>query len=171
MGIPLTVSFHPGLLHTPTRQRFPAMVVPLQLKDGTTVAIQRTYLAQDGSGKAGTGTDRMTLGPSKGAAVKLAPCDKVLGLCEGVETALSVMQLYPKTPVWCALGASNLKHVEPPDTVRQILIYADADAAGQKAAQEAAQVLAIPGRTVKILTPSGKGIGDFNDVLRAGRGT
>jgi DNA primase len=57
-----------------------------------------------------------------------------------------------------------LRSVELPAAVREVVIAADNDEPGEKAARDAAQRFLAEGRCVKIARPSkGK---DFNDVLR-----
>jgi hypothetical protein len=53
----------------------------------------------------------------------------------GIETALSVLQATGK-PVWACLGTSGLKAVILPPEVKTVVIAADADEAGEKAAQD-----------------------------------
>ena len=58
----------------------------------------------------------------------------------------------------------RLRAVELPDAVREVIIAADNDEPGEKAALDAAQRFLAEGRRVKIARPS-KG-SDFNDLLR-----
>jgi len=109
----------------------------------------------------------LSLGHLGDGAVRLAPAAEVLGLCEGWETGLSALQLYG-LPVWASLGASRMHRVRVPDLVRRVVIFADNDVAGRKAAERTAQVHRDLGRTVELRLPA-HGI-DFNDELNA-RGT
>ncbi len=57
----------------------------------------------------------------------------------------------------------GLKAVMVPDNVREVVILADGDDAGESAAQEAAERFLTQGREVRIARPpTGK---DFNDLL------
>jgi putative DNA primase/helicase len=104
----------------------------------------------------------MSLGLLGDGAVRLAPIGEVIGLCEGFETGLSAMQLY-NLPVWCALGASRMHRVALPQAVRKVVIFADNDDAGRKAAERTAKVHRFDGRSVEIRLPT---VGtDFNDEL------
>src|SRR3546814_15322638 len=53
-------------------------------------------------------------------------------------------------PVWVACGAAFMRHMVIPETVRTLIIAADNDAAGESAAQRAADALNIGGRDVRI---------------------
>jgi DNA primase len=77
----------------------------------------------------------MALGPIGAGAVHLAAPTEELVLAEGIETALSVLQATGK-PVWACLGTSGLKAVILPPEVKTVVIAADADEAGEKAAQD-----------------------------------
>jgi putative DNA primase/helicase len=166
VAIPPTLRFHPALFHKDHNgvvTHHPAMVAAVQNIDGRIVAIHRTYLKSGGSGKAEVNLQKMALGPIRGAAVRLAPAAPILCLTEGLETALSIQQATGMAS-WAALGTANLARVELPELVREIVIAADGDQPGERAAQAAAQRLLAQGRKIRIMRPpSGQ---DFNDVLR-----
>ena len=88
----------------------------------------------------------------------------VLGVGEGIETMLAVAQACPNLGVWAALSTSGLKNLELPEVVREIIIAADGDDAGEQAADHAAERFIREGRTVRIAYP-GRGR-DFNDLIR-----
>ena len=94
--------------------------------------------------------------------MRLAPAGPELVLSEGIETGLSVQQA-TGLPVWATLSTSGLRSVILPPEVETVIIAADADEPGEKAAQEAARRFIAEGRTVKIARPP-KGM-DFNDLL------
>ena len=84
--------FHAGLKH-PSGGVWPAMVALVTKgADGTPLAIHRTYLANDGAGKAPIDPSKMMLGPCRGGAVRLAITDGALMVGEGIETCLAAMQ-------------------------------------------------------------------------------
>jgi putative DNA primase/helicase len=68
-----------------------------------------------------------------GCAVQLMPAGDVLGVAEGVETALSAALMHG-VPVWAALNTSLLARFEPPPGVTTLRVYADRDEAGLTAA-------------------------------------
>ena len=72
---------------------WPAMVALVTRGvDDVPLAIHRTFLARDGSGKAPVDPQKMMLGPCRGGAVRLAPAGDVLMVGEGIETCLAAMQ-------------------------------------------------------------------------------
>ena len=160
---PPTLRYHPALKHGPTGLLLPAMIAAVTAWPSREVtAIHRTFLRLDGQDKAPVTQAKMMLGPCAGGAVRLAPADDELVLAEGIETALSVFQSSGKL-VWACLSTSGLKSVLLPPEVKTIIIAADGDEPGEKAAEEAAGRLYREGREVKIAKPP---LGmDFNDLL------
>ena len=129
---------------------------------GLGVAIHRTFLARNGDGKAPVEPQKMMLGPCRGAAVRLAPATAALMVGEGIETCLAAMQATGR-PAWAALSTSGLRSLELPADVKEIIILADGDDAGEQAALTAAMRWKCEGRTVRIARPP-RGM-DFNDLL------
>lgn len=164
--IPPRLRFHDMLKHQPTDGWRPAMVALVTGRDDRPVAVHRTFLNRDGSGKAPVEPDRMTLGPIAGAAVRLAPVAARLAVGEGIETCLSVMQ-ETGLPTWAALSTTGLKLLELPDVVREVVILADGDDEGEAAARAAALRWKREGRRVQIARPP-RGL-DFNDMIRGRR--
>jgi hypothetical protein len=142
------------------------MVAAVQNLAGEIAAIHRTFLTGDGR-KAPVEPVKMALGPIRGCAVRFAKAGERLALAEGIETALAVAQACPDLAVWCALSASNLPLIELPATVREVIIAADGDEAGQQAAQVAALRFTGDGRKA-LITRTARGL-DFNDYLRRER--
>jgi len=166
VALPNSLRFHPGLRIDPHNDaEFPAMVAAVTDLAGSIVAIQRTFLALDGKGKASFERPKRALGPVGQGAVCLAPAGPVVGLAEGIETGLSAMEIF-RVPVWCALG-SNLARLVLPERVRNVAIFADRGEAGERAAAVASRTFHDQGRKVAIRFPErGK---DFNDELKARR--
>lgn len=149
----------------------PAMIAALHdgglHGEGRFVAIQRTFFDRDDARRARDLTDpRMTLGRPDRAAVMLGTATSVLGLAEGVETALSAMILFG-IPVWATLGAERLDQIAIPNRVRQLILFPDNDMAGEIGAANAIKAYAIPGRDIAVEFPP-TGFKDWNDVLREG---
>jgi hypothetical protein len=160
---PPTIRFHKACWHSGARRPFPAMVAAVQGPDGRLVAVQRTYLRPDGSGKADVNPAKKALGPTSGGAVRLAAASDGLLIGEGIERTLSAMQASGR-PAWATLGTSGMKGLILPDHVRELVIIADADPPGIAAANAAADRWTGEGRTVRIaVPPAGR---DFNDCWR-----
>ena len=165
-GIHLTPSdalrFHAGLKHR-SAGIWPAMVALVTRGvDDVPLAIHRTFLARDGSGKAPVDPQKMMLGPCRGGAVRLAPAGGVLMVGEGIETCLAAMQARG-LPAWAALSTSGLLALDLPPDVRDVIVLADGDEAGKAAARGAALRWKREGRRVRIACPP-QGL-DFNDML------
>ena len=72
LPLPDALRFHAGLKH-PSGDIWPAMVALVTNGvDATPLAIHRTFLARDGSGKAPVDPQKMMLGPCRGGVVRLA---------------------------------------------------------------------------------------------------
>jgi putative DNA primase/helicase len=151
--IPPTIRFHPNLRH-PSGIYAPAMVAAVEhTRSGNAViAIHRTWLRDDGSGKAALDPPKAALGPTAGGAVRLAPAGEILCLCEGIEDALSIFQA-TGIPTWATCGTANLVSVELPEVVSEVIVCADNDAAGERAAQQAAARFLREGRRGRISRP------------------
>ena len=162
LAVPPSLRFHPALLHTPTGLHLPAMVAAIQDSSRDIVAVQRTYLTGDCDRKAEVPSPKMSLGPFEDSAVRLGPSGEVLGLAEGIETALSAMQLHD-VPVWAACG-SRMHRVALPDGVREVHVFADNGVPGRLAAEKAADRFTRDGRRVLLRFPPDR-FGDWNDVI------
>ena len=82
---------------------------------------------------------------------------------EGIETSLAAMQATGH-PAWAALSTSGLRSLDLPHDVRDVIVLADGDEAGEAAARDCAQRWKRQGRRVRIARPP-QGL-DFNDLLR-----
>ncbi len=163
--IPSTLRFHSGLFHA-SRTYHPAMVAAVTLWPSRSLSgVHRTYLSTDGEDKASLSPNKMMLGLTKGSAVRLAPIGPKLILAEGIETALSCFYA-TNFPTWSCLSTSGMVNVAVPslEITREIIICADGDGAGHRAANTLAERLHRDGYVVRLaLPPQGE---DFNTVLR-----
>ena len=157
---------HPALKH-PSGGVWPAMVALVTRGwDDTPVGIHRTFLARDGLGKAPVEPARMMLGPCRGGAVKLGAPGDTLMVGEGLETCLAAIQS-TGPPAWAALSTSGLRTLDLPGDVKNVLVLADGDPAGEAAARFCARRWTREGRRVRIARPP-PGL-DFNDLLMGKR--
>lgn len=176
---PAALRYHPALAYwtedaegRPVQSgAWPALLALVSGPDGRPVAWHRTWLAQDGRGKAPVAAPRKLCPPIRpdalrGAAVRLYPPAARLALAEGLETALALRLALPDWPVWSCITAGGLAGVVLPPCVREVLVGADFDRAGIDAAEALARRLADEGRTVRIALPDAPGW-DFADVLLA----
>lgn len=167
--IPESIRFLPRHKHTPSGQTFPVMLARVDSQNGGLQALHRTYLQPDGKGKAKAEPVKMTLGPVGGGAIPLAQAMAQVILCEGIETGLALLQV-TGLPVWACVSAGGLKTVLLPDTIRSIIIAADHDTPGLKAAEDAARRLYYESRIVRVIRPKQPG-NDFADQIFIGEKT
>jgi DNA primase len=164
IDLPPTLRFHPALFHHPSGLALPAVVAAISGPGGKVTAVQCTFIRSDGCGKAEVEQPKITRGRMLNCAVRPAPAGPTLGIAEGVETALSAMQIH-SAPVWAACG-SRMDAIAIPDYVRWLAIFGDNGEPGVNAAERAAVKLAREGRTIKFVYPP-EGHKDWNDALRA----
>ncbi len=159
--LPPDLHFHPDLRHL-TGVYAPAMVAAVRNVDGVITGLHRTWLREDGDGKANLSPSKAMLGPCRGGAVRLGTLGHVLMVGEGIETCLSAMQA-TGNPAWAALSTSGLRALDLPDAVHDVIVLADGDDPGEAAAREAAMRWKREGRSVRVARPP-QGL-DFNDML------
>lgn len=150
--------YGPGEVH-------PAMVAVVSDAFGKEASLHRTYLGPDGKASVETARKLMPGLIPEGGAIRLSAPARVLGIAEGVETALSAAMIY-EVPVWAAISASTLEKWLPPDECEEVVVFGDADSRfrGQAAAYRLANRLAMTGREVTVRLPERLGW-DWNDAL------
>lgn len=145
----------------------PAIIAAIRQGDQL-VAIQRMFLhAYRPALATDLPSSRLTLSRPLQGAVQLRKPERILGLAEGVETALSAIALLG-IPVWAALGAERLHQILIPTSVRHLVILPDADRAGRWAAHRALGAYSRPGLFVETCWPWG-GLNDWSHVLQDSR--
>ena len=165
--------FHPALRH-PAGGTWPAMVgLFTDLRTDEPRGIHRTFLASDGNGKApvGGGREKLMLGRSGGAAVKLDADDNVeLGLVigEGIETCLAARHARLPPVLGAGLGRRDRAACRSCPASRRLTILGETDDGGAnaRAAKDCAQRWLAAGRRLVVEPLVG---GDANDVLEGGR--
>lgn len=141
----------------------PAMVAAVR-NDVGVLALHRTFLDPAGQGIALFNQPKRALGSPGSGAVRLAfPRGGRLGLAEGIETALSVMQLFG-IPCWATLGNERFGLVTIPESVRELHLFVDNDAGGVLADERAREAYACEGRRIATRRPE-RTDDDWNDVL------
>jgi hypothetical protein len=178
---PKVLRAHPGLEYwdrSKSLGRFPAMVALYQASDEQPCTLHVTWLRSDGCAKAAVPVPKKTLsvpkpGATKGGAIRLyQPRNGILGIAEGIESALS-LHLIRGIPVWSARCADNLEHIHLPANLHRLEIGVDVDASGK--GQQVAEALAervrnfSPQTKCYLVMPEVDGHGDLNDELRKRR--
>jgi phage/plasmid primase-like uncharacterized protein len=137
-----TLRFHPELPYYEDQMvigRYPALVAMVVDAAGNPATLHRTYLTPEGHKAPLPNPKKLMPHPNRltGGAIPLGEPGPVLGVAEGVETALAVMQA-TGMPVWSCVSASLLARFEPPPVVETLVVWADKDRseAGQRAGRE-----------------------------------
>ena len=142
---------------------FPAMIAAVRT-DAHLMAIHRTFLRPNGYAKADIFKPKRAIGSMGTGAVRLfAPDNGVLGLAEGIESALSATQL-SGIPAWATLGNERFGIVTIPESVKTLYLFVDHDAGGNLAAAKAHKHFEMPGRCIITRRPKRRG-DDWNEEL------
>lgn len=143
------------------------MIAKVSDPSGKGVQIHRTLFNERGEK---TGRMMMRAPLPAGSAIRLhEPVRGLLGVAEGIETALSASKMY-NCPVWALINANNLEKWMPPPGVEHIMIFGDNDLSytGQASSYALAKKLVAAGNyTVDVLIPNRSGW-DWNDVQTRG---
>jgi len=158
------------LERTPLGPRGAVQFLPAMLAAVTTdigiIAVHRTFLDTASGKLAGFERPKRALGTLGCGAVRLAPpAAGRLGLAEGIESALSAMQLFG-VPCWATLGNERFGLVAIPESVRELHLFIDNDAGGELAERRALKAYSAPGRVIQPRASASAGF-DWNDELKA----
>ncbi|HEX8577976.1 MAG TPA: primase-helicase zinc-binding domain-containing protein [Allosphingosinicella sp.] len=128
----------------PTRTELPALLALVRASDGSAVNIHRTYLEGGDKAKIEAPRRMMPGDLPGGAAIRLSPHNGVLGVAEGLETAMAV-ERDAGIPCWSTISSTLLaKFIAPADVV-ELHVYGDNDPTfgGQAAAFQCAHRNAV----------------------------
>ncbi len=161
--------YHPALAYYDQGYKgdYPAMVTAFRRPDGSIETFHVTYLTVDGF-KANVRSPKKVVGAQQGlagCAIRLTEVAEHIAIAEGIETALSVTEMFG-IPCWSCYSAHGIETFEPPEGVKTVTIYSDSDAnfTGQAAAMACAKRLAFAGYNVNV--PEFPKVGaDYNDLL------
>jgi len=167
---PIT-QYHPALAYYDDGKRvgtYPAMIHMLTSAEGEPLTYHVTYLTQRGE-KAPVRAAKKVLpatGMLPGGAIRLFEAGEVLGIAEGIETALAASKR-DGIPVWAAYSAGLLEKWQVPEGVSNVVIYGDNDESftGQAAAYALARRLTNAGFGVDVRIPDW--VGDWADEVSA----
>lgn len=133
---PQVMRFHPALPYAENGEvlgRYPALVFRVVDAQGRSVTLHRIYL-DDGGNKAPVAKPKKLMAYPRGVrtlsggVIRLAPAGPTLGVAEGPETGLAIMQA-TGMPVWPAISASLMRKVEVADNdVSRVVAWLDKDA-------------------------------------------
>ena len=157
-------AFHPA-----DNSTHPAMAAKVVGWNDTAVNLHLTYLTRDGT--------KAMLEPAKkvmpgklpdGCAIRLMPAAEIMGVAEGIETAISASLLFG-IPVWACVNGNLLAKWKPPEEAHEIVVFGDNDTnyTGQAKAYELANRLEVQfKRRTKVMIPKNAGT-DWNDFYLA----
>ncbi len=151
-------------LPSTARDPHPTLCAALTDPQSRVVAVELTYLDSARPQKADIAEPRRVIGPARGASIHCARASEILGLAEGLESALSAQRLFG-VPTWAATSAPRLPLVVVPQCVRRIIYFGDPDGAGAAALEKLRAThpnIEIEDRT------SPEPNRDWNDLLRDG---
>ncbi len=175
---PTVLRAHPGLAYWDDGKNlgsYRAMIAIFHGATGQPVTLHATYLRSDGCAKANVPSPKKILGlpvsgSTKGGSIRLYdPREAVLGIAEGIESALS-LHVLQHVPVWAAFCADNLSRTQLPDGLRKLYVGVDIDESGK--GEQVAKALAARvskwrgGPQVFMVMPQGPAPRDLNDELR-----
>ena len=157
--------FHPrAWRNSATGPHGPAMLARMtDPLSGKACGLHVTYIRPDGSGKASGERPKIMLGHS--GVIRLVPDAEVtlgLGLAEGIETALAVMQRAGWYPVWAATSAGAIRRFPVLPGLESLTVFADQDGPGMEAARDCCHRWAAAGGEAQLMAPP---IGDWDDAL------
>lgn len=160
--VPACLRFHPALAYRHEDGEIthhPAMVAAVTYPDGMGASLHRTYLTSDGRKAAVPSAKKLMPGkPLQTASIKLGAYSDVLGVAEGIETALAASRRFG-FPVWSCVSSGLLEAWEPPADLGRVVVLGDNDTkfAGQAAAYRIAHKLACKGVAVEVRVPDAAG--------------
>lgn len=159
---------HPGLQYwDPDAERvvgyYPSLLAEVRDLADELVTVSVTW-TENGRKLSGFEPRKMLSGTTgrSGCAVRIWPATgETLGIAEGIETAIAACRLF-RIPTWAALSASLLAKFEPPSHVKHLVVFADHDRAGIKAATKLRERL--QGRLSVAITAPPREEEDWADV-------
>jgi len=162
---PLDLRYHPDPLGqgADVCGAMVAKVINMTARQAT--GIHLTYLYTSGRKARRVAVQKRMYGTIRGSGVWPLERGAVIGMAEGIETALS-FQLQTGIPTVAALSAGNLCSIQIPDDIARIVFAIDNDESGVglKKAEQAARMHWRRGRTIEGVMPEARG--DFNDIWR-----
>jgi len=116
-----------NIRHPNSDQRFNAMIARITDVDGGGANIHITYLDNNGNKAPVSPVKRVMKGKlPDGCAIRLGKPAELMGIAEGIETAISASIIHG-VPVWAAINGAMMAKWIPPEEVNYINIYADND--------------------------------------------
>lgn len=155
--------------------RLPCMLAVYRDANGQPLTLHRTFLKEDGSGKANVSRPKMVMAPPRDMRGGYIVLDKphagnggkYIGIAEGIENALSAREGMG-CAMFCGYSDRLMAMTKFPDSVISVFVFADKEpsGAGLRAAEDLKK--ANTNRDVMILSPEeDTDKVDWNDIYRA----
>lgn len=171
------IMFHPRLLTwvDDKCKSYPGLLAVIRGKNHVGLTLHRTFLAKGGHGKAPLENPKLQMKAPESVVGGYIELDKpvhvddikVIGVCEGLETALSVREA-TGCPMWVGISDRLMEQMAIPKDVTHVIIWADVEpsGAGGAAAARMKTRLEFEGKHVEVLAPTkfGREKMDWNDV-------
>lgn len=187
--VPAMLRMHPGLHYrSPDGNRqgpFPTLISPVIDGQGRGICLHRIYLTPDGK-KAPVPEPKKLMShpndvPMQGSAVRLFRYTDILGVAEGVETAIAVTEA-TGIPCWALITSTLMPEFLPPRDVKRVVVFGDKDrpsqlypkGAGQEKAQELVKRLWALGVKASLalppseIPPNAKSVDWLDEFVNAG---
>lgn len=171
--------YHPRLMYMDETMEKPLWIPGLLAiysdEAGKPLTMHRTFLKPDGSGKADVAAPKKIIAPPgdiRGGAIRIdAPMidedgNGVIGLCEGIENALSIREA-TGCPMWVGYSDRVMTMVKLDPLIKTVIVWADIEpsGAGLSAANDIKEKLEAEGREVIIEVPDdARDKVDWNDI-------
>lgn len=166
--------FHPKIYSKQNQQSLPALLSLARNKDGRVQSVEAIFLDKNTGDKANVPLKKQTIGPKKGAAVKINQTkDKAAPtlVAEGIVTGLSLANALPKTNVVVVLGKQMFSSVDPSVLSEKVIFCLDNDGKNLKTDAvilAAANRLKAHQKKINFIVPNAlKTVKqDYNDILK-----
>jgi len=175
--------YHPNLMYFDEEMKaenkkplwLPGMLAIYSDSEGKPLTMHRTFLKKSGEGKAEVSSQKKIVaspGDIRGGAIRIdCPIaddngDYVIGLCEGIENALSVREA-TGCPMWVGYSDRVMTMVKLDPRIKTVIVWADKEpsGAGARAAKDIKEKLEAEGRKVIIEMPDDpREKVDWNDI-------
>jgi putative DNA primase/helicase len=154
-----------SVFHPKDGNSYPAMIAKVAGYNDRAVNVHITYLTRSGTKADVEPPKRVMAGKlPDGCAIRLMPAAEIMGVAEGIESAISASLLFDM-PVWACVNGGLLAKWRPPDIAHEIIVFGDNDLnyTGQAKAYELANRLEVHfKRRTKVMIPPRKD-SDWND--------
>ena len=130
--LPKTLRMHPALHWQDEDGKrsgpFPVLIAVIIDSKGKGVSLHRTYLTYEGTKAPVPKVKKVMMRPSdttlQGSAIRLFPQAPVIGVCEGIETAIACTEGCD-LPVWPLVSAQFMASFVPPHGVERVIVFCD----------------------------------------------